>query len=322
MYTGPLVSIILPSYNYAHFLSEAIKSILNQTYQNWELIIIDDASEDESLELARSFEVNNPDKIRLISLPSNHGLKLVIKMGISAAKGRYIAFLEADDFWQQESLEKRIIHLLSTKASLVYSDVETIGPEIFWKQLVDKSLQSKRRFSSQMPKVFSNSSIFFKNYIPTFSCVLADKVALEQLDYLTPLDYRLDHWLWTQLSMRGTFSYLNERLTFWRVHEGSYTFTHQKNDFDKKQLEYSHMLLDVLLKNSGSTKVEIERWLRKDNTGQNLIRKTLASLEAKRIHEHIFWKFIINVKDLIWIVSVRLKRKISSIKSKTLGKTA
>ena len=102
----PLVSVIVPTYNRADFLVVAIKSILRQTYSNLELIIISDASPDNTTEVVNSFE---DERIRYFELEKNLKLPSAVRnVGISKAQGEFIAFCDDDDFWREDRLEKQI----------------------------------------------------------------------------------------------------------------------------------------------------------------------------------------------------------------------
>lgn len=101
------VSIIIPVYNSQKFIRETIQSIINQSYNNFEAIIIDDCSSDESLNIIkRNFK--NDKRIKIIKLNKNHGAAYSRNVGIKRASGRYIAFLDSDDLWDQKKLELQI----------------------------------------------------------------------------------------------------------------------------------------------------------------------------------------------------------------------
>ena len=101
------ISILMPSYNYASYIREAIESVIKQTYTNWELIIIDDASTDSSLGIIKEYLRKDP-RIKLVINEKNLGLAKTLKKGISFAESSWIAFLECDDIFQPTSLEKKI----------------------------------------------------------------------------------------------------------------------------------------------------------------------------------------------------------------------
>lgn len=101
-----LVSIIMPSYNTAEYICESIQSVQAQTYPNWELIIVDDCSTDETDEVVRSFLADA--RIRYLKNEKNSGAAISRNYALREAKGRWIAFLDSDDLWSPEKLEKQI----------------------------------------------------------------------------------------------------------------------------------------------------------------------------------------------------------------------
>lgn len=99
---GPLVSVVIPTYNHAHFLGRALQSVLDQTYTNWEAIIIDNHSQDNTDEVVQSF---TDPRIILLKIHNNGVIAASRNMGIRAAKGEWIAFLDSDDLWYPKKLE-------------------------------------------------------------------------------------------------------------------------------------------------------------------------------------------------------------------------
>lgn len=109
-----LISIITPSFNSEKFISETIQSVQNQTYKNWELLIVDDCSEDKTVEIIEAF-VQNDKRIQLFQLHNNQGTGFARNHALSLAKGRFIAFLDADDLWKPEKLTTQIDFMKTNK---------------------------------------------------------------------------------------------------------------------------------------------------------------------------------------------------------------
>lgn len=114
-----LVSIITPVYNGEKFIAETVKSVLNQTYFNWEMIIVDDGSKDKGAEIVNEFALKDP-RIKLVQ-QANGGSASARNNGIRRAKGQYIALLDADDTWNNNFLEKQLRLMHDKNAALVYS---------------------------------------------------------------------------------------------------------------------------------------------------------------------------------------------------------
>ena len=120
---APLVSIVTPVYNAADFLDQTIKTVQAQTYENWELLLIDDVSSDNSLEIIKAAQKDDV-RIKLIQQPKNAGAAKARNAGTLAAKGRFIAFLDADDLWVPEKLEKQVGFALSNEYAFVFSSYQ------------------------------------------------------------------------------------------------------------------------------------------------------------------------------------------------------
>lgn len=114
-----LVSIITPSYNSAQFISSTIEAILAQTYQHWELLITDDCSTDNSVEIIRKY-VEKDNRIKLFQLEKNSGGGVSRNHSIKEAKGRFIAFCDSDDLWTPDKLEKQIPFMVENDAAFSY----------------------------------------------------------------------------------------------------------------------------------------------------------------------------------------------------------
>ena len=112
---APLVSVILPVYNCESFIHETVESILNQTYIDFELLIIDDASSDETVMKIKQFE---DDRIKLIEKPENTGYTNSLNQGIKLAKGKYIARMDSDDICEPNRFEKQV-KMLENRPELI-----------------------------------------------------------------------------------------------------------------------------------------------------------------------------------------------------------
>jgi glycosyltransferase involved in cell wall biosynthesis len=125
-----LVSIVTPVYNAEKFINKCIASVLNQTYPNWEMILVDDCSPDNSSEIILEY-AQKDDRIKYHKLKKNGGAGVARNQAISMATGRYLAFLDSDDFWHPAKLEKQIEFLKEKNAPAVYSQYyifnQTIG---------------------------------------------------------------------------------------------------------------------------------------------------------------------------------------------------
>lgn len=124
--TEGLVSIIMPSWNTEQFIGESIRSVLNQTYKNWELLIVDDCSSDNTDEIVASF---SDPRIKYIKARKNKGAALARNKALRIAKGEWIAFLDSDDLWMPDKLEKQLEFMLSNGYVFSYHEFERIDEE-------------------------------------------------------------------------------------------------------------------------------------------------------------------------------------------------
>lgn len=120
-----LVSIITPSYNSEKFIAETIRSVQNQSYTNWEMIIVDDCSSDRTESIISDF-INDDPRISFYQLQKNSGAGVARNQAVDLAKGRYIAFLDSDDLWKPEKLQKQIDFLSLNNAPFSFSFYECI----------------------------------------------------------------------------------------------------------------------------------------------------------------------------------------------------
>ncbi len=208
----PVVSIILPTYNRAHLVAETIDSILNQTYTNWELIIVDDGSNDET---ETRIEKIKDDRVRYIKLNHTGQLGEVRNTGLRTAKGDLIAFADSDDLWRQDKLAFQV-KLLQEKSQVEFtiSDGEVFGEinatvrqreSIFEGSLVWPILEEKRF-------VFYTPSWLFRR------CVL-EKIGM--IDETLSGGSEFEFFLRMSAACRGIFT--NERLVKIRRHVGNLT---------------------------------------------------------------------------------------------------
>lgn len=122
MEQSPLVSVIIPFYNVARYLTETVESVLAQTYTHWEMYLVDDGSTDGSTEIAKAFARNHSDKVFYLEHPghSNHGVCASRNLGVASSRGPLLAFLDADDIWLPQKLEQQVaIHKQYPQAGLI-----------------------------------------------------------------------------------------------------------------------------------------------------------------------------------------------------------
>ena len=128
MTNTPLVSVIMPCYNSERFIAESIDSVIGQSYPNFELLITDDGSTDNSVEIIKN-KVEKDNRIKLFILKERIGIAKARNNSLSHAKGRFIAFLDSDDIWTSNKLSTQINFIINNNIGFSYSDYELIDEE-------------------------------------------------------------------------------------------------------------------------------------------------------------------------------------------------
>lgn len=222
------ISIITASYNYAKYIEETINSVINQSYADWELIIVDDGSSDNSVEIIKKY-CQKDERIKFFQHANaeNKGLKETLLLGLKNATGDWVAFLESDDVFEPDNLLKKVeIAQKHPEVALIFNDVEYVYDDKNLSKTVNSLMEThKKLFSQSFPRNMRND-FYVDNMILTFSCVMVKTEAIKNADFNTPNDARLDWWLWVHLAYNNKFYYIDEKLTRWRLHPDSYI---QKN---------------------------------------------------------------------------------------------
>ncbi len=200
-----LVSIIMPSYNTGKYIAESLQSVLNQTYENWELLIVDDHSTDDTDVVIGLF---HDERIRYIKNERNLGAAVSRNVALRLAKGRWIAFLDSDDLWVPEKLEKQINYMLERNCAFSYSIYEEI----------DESSNSLDIYVSG-PKRITKIGMF--NYCwPGCLTVIydANKIGLIQIKDIKKNN---DYAMWLKVCEKADCYFFPECLAKYRRRNGS-----------------------------------------------------------------------------------------------------
>ena len=211
-----LVSVILPVFNSENYIRQSISSILKQTYRNFELIVVDDGSKDKSGEVISSFQ---DSRIRKYS-QTNAGPSAARNTGLSKTNGKYIAFIDADDLYFPEKLEKQVIFIESSGADAVYCDV----------QLLDEESKTIGTLTSE--GVYRNREDFlamllFRQILPAPAALLIKRRCFDMgLKYDTRYFQAEDYKLTLDLASNYSINYLPEILYSYRRHSHNLSNQH------------------------------------------------------------------------------------------------
>ena len=162
-YETDLVSIIMPAFNCGRFVKESIQSVLSQSYENWELLIVNDCSTDNSLEIISSFL---DPRITVISNSDNLGVAETRNVAITAARGQYIAFLDSDDIWLEGKLKRQLAELNANENAICchtsFQRIDEFGNNIgvvYAVEHVDFKLMLKGNFIGNLSAILDRSKV-------------------------------------------------------------------------------------------------------------------------------------------------------------------
>ncbi|WP_148631184.1 glycosyltransferase family 2 protein [Bacillus sp. E214] len=186
-----LVSIIMPSYNSKVFIRQTIESVKKQTYENWELIIVDDASTDNSKDMIKEYLMDD-SRIKLITLQENVGPGEARNMAIQAAKGHYIAFLNSKDLWAPNKLEKQLEFMEAHNLAFSYTDYQFIDEE---NQAYEPVIE--------MPVHLTYQDLLRDTTAIGCSTVMIDKYKVGKIQLVHNRDIPEDFALWLSILKRG-----------------------------------------------------------------------------------------------------------------------
>jgi len=229
----PLVSVIIPVFNGEKYIAQAVDSVLKQTYQDFEILLIDDGSVDKSLEIMNAYVDERVSVFQHLN-GQNRGVSQTRKLGLENAKGKYVAFLDADDWFCPDKLEKQVAilennpqHVLCHSSVNYITENKLSFPHDFNFSKVDKEYDFL-----DLPDFLTVNPVFN-------SSVLIRKEVLIEINFSMPQLFQFEDWItWILCSKKGSFYYLAESLCNYRYHEDSSTFKFHQN---KLKAHYSWM---------------------------------------------------------------------------------
>lgn len=204
----PLVSIVMPAYNCEKFIEEAVASVEAQTYKNWELIIVEDRSTDKTWEIVQKLE---KEKIRICQNENNLGVARTRNRGVAIAQGNWIAFLDSDDIWREDKLEKQVALLSSKKEAVL----------IFTASAFMDEAGTSKKYILHVPECLSKKQLLKQNLI-SCSSVLVKKELLQQYPFPAGRMIHEDFVVWLQILSCGSSAYgIDEPLLIYRLSDQS-----------------------------------------------------------------------------------------------------
>ena len=227
-------SVILVTYNSSRYIEESISSVLNQTYKNFELIIIDDGSTDKTINIIKKFKDN---RIKY-KYQTNQGPSKARNFGIKISKSRWICFIDADDYWNKNKL--KVVNKFLSGNNLIY---HKLHKKVEFKKQNLHITQSKLQYSlfqkyigSKIKNPIAQNLLIYGNTIPTSSVVIRKKILKKIKSFDEKLHIGEDYDLWLRLSLvTDKFMFIPENLGTYRIHIESAT---KKKRYNKTSNEY------------------------------------------------------------------------------------
>ncbi len=245
----PKVSVIIPTYNYGKYIEKAIDSVFAQTYRDFEIIVVDDGSTDNTREI---IETRYKDKVRYF-YQKNKGAPAARNKGIKESRGEYLAFLDADDWFAPENLKYKVKVLdNNTDIGWIYSDWYYIDEK---GEIIDKASNRYSFHDRKLEGDISSELFSGGNYITTDS-VLLRKQCFEKVggfDEILPAFQ--DYELWLRVSLCFEVNFINEVLVYYLVHPNS--ISSQKINHSKASIEIAKKHETVFIQKLGKI-----RWKR------------------------------------------------------------
>ena len=315
----PKISVIIPTYNRAHYINEAIDSALAQTYQNVEIVVVDDGSTDETRAVLKGYE----DKIRYF-YQGHQGVAAARNFGIEKSSGQYLAFLDDDDIWFQEMLEVQVAYLEAhPEVGMVHADIlimdETsdnprprerilakgLPPEIEEPIAVRGDIRGPIPSGYILPELIIRNVIMIQTAVVRRSCF--NEVGLFDQDSRLSQDYHL----WLRIARKFPIAYLDRPLAIYRIHTTN--MSRDRVSARKRHLEALKKVLrlnpevfdDVGLDDHFAIRFKIAYWL--FNQGSYIEARRYFS-KARRIrpfHWPCYGYYLACLLPPSWIIGLR-----------------
>jgi len=320
MINEPLISIITPTYNHERFIAKCINSVLAQSYQNWEQIIIDDGSTDSTEEIVTEYD----DERIIYVKQKNKGIWKLhenYNKALKLSRGELIAVLEGDDFWPPSKLSKQLIAFENPEVVLSWGNAYIANKN---GDIIEKHHKTVFNSNECIDGDLILKKLLFANFIPACT-VICRKDALIKIGGFKQPEYypTVDRPTWMQLSEEGKFYYLNEVLGYWRRY-GDQITANKKLEMVAAHSAYSSYFFNKLPK-SKKDKIGIriedivnENKKKKSNIHFHLGRVALYEKNWEKSKKNFKFAFIygnysLKIKSIIGIIFSYIKLNFEGI---------
>ncbi len=248
----PLVSIITPAYNQEKFIAECIESVLKQTFVNWEMLIIDDHSDDDTPRIIENY-AKKDKRIKFIRHSYNWGFYRLVdtnNQALSLSAGDYIAMLDGDDFWPEDKLEKQMPYFNDPEVILTYGKRIIVSSSEGTTLNIGQSPQSYHELFDDY-KGFVYIPLLLGNFISTVTAIIRKSALLQIGNFQTAPDIPCyDYPTWLKLAFAGKFFGSKEILGFYRKHHRSHIL-HNAVEFNRGAKKLAFYMLNKINKAPG-----------------------------------------------------------------------
>ena len=293
----PFISIVIPTYNHARFLFKALQSVMNQTYQNWEAIVIDNNSKDETNRVISEFR---DPRIKFFKIVNNGVIAKSRNLGIRSAQGEWIAFLDSDDWWTSDKLQICL--------SQIDENVDLLYHDLIIEHEKSKFIFNRKKYQGyKLNKPILNDlligGITFGNAIGNSSVIVRRNILnkIGRISENKNLVGSEDYNTWLRIAqITNKFKYLKKKLGYNLIHDGSVS----KKDMSISQREAVADFMNLL---SNQQKLNLEVKLRYIQASHNYLNNN--NNEAKKNFLFLLRNGFINLRlrSLLKIVLIKLK---------------
>ncbi|MES2767742.1 MAG: glycosyltransferase [Bdellovibrionota bacterium] len=236
------LSVLLPIYNSEKYLARAIESVLDQSFSDFELLLLNDGSSDSSLKIAESFK---DSRIRIINNPKNQGLIDTLNIGINAAaSNKYICRMDADDICEKDRFEKQIQFLNK------HPEIDVVGTNIMFIDKKGKEIDRSLEVPADPNFIFC---LLTRSVCVLHPTVMLRKEVYNSFQYQPAYKSAEDYDLWTRVSFRYKISNLPEKLLRYRIHDESISHAQRGN-----QMETSYKVSHSYIQNRFDLKLPLD----------------------------------------------------------------
>jgi len=220
---NPVISIVICTYNGKDTITSALESVLNQTYQNIEVVIIDDASNDATVDLIKRFidTEQQSHRFKLIKKNINRGLSDSISVALPICKGAYVCFLEQDDIFDKDNILEKVKAISVYPSAVLITGLTIPFGDIEERLKVEDYIAGTRIRLNSTVNHISHRELLKQNPIPSFSGTLVQRKILKKLNFQNTDHQKLDWFLWVRVLKDNPLHLCPESVVYWRKHGSS-----------------------------------------------------------------------------------------------------